>query len=185
MTNTIRTIVLCGVAVALSTGCAKNKRPSNQTMYDEFAQSDHYSEDIESDHYEETKDQGASIDPRTQAIIDGQIREVYVTDFERCLEKDMDELENRWVAGTFTIEFHIDTKGKVTESKVLSMDVKERKTKNSKGQLVSEQEGGGAAPREASHFKSCLEKVLLEWEFDPPPEVAFTHTYNGQVGEAW
>lgn len=184
--NRIQTIALAvsplAFALVLAPGCANSKRPSNADMYDQYANADHYSDDIEATDYENVEDQGASIDPRTQAQIDGQIRDVYVTDFEHCLEKDMDELENRWVAGTFTIEFEIETSGKVTKANVLSMDVQERRTKNDKGQMVSE---GGAPPRQAAHFGECLESILLEWEFDPPPEVTFTHTYNGQVGEAW
>jgi hypothetical protein len=169
-------------ALLVLPSCVKRKVQSNDDLYGEFAKTDHYSEDIQATEYDKTEDQGASIDPRTMAAIDDQIREVYVTDFERCLERDMDEFDNRWIAGDFTVEFTIQTSGKVTQARVLSIDIHERRTKNQNGAYVTE---GGAAPRAAAIFPGCLEETLVGWEFDPPPEVTFTHTYNGHVGEAW
>ena len=70
----------------------------------------------------------------------------------------------------------------VSAVKFLEVDIKERKTLNDKGEYVSE---GGKAPRAADNFQSCAEGKLYKWEFDPPPEVQYTHSYNGRVGEAW
>ncbi len=174
------------VAALLSLSACASKLEKNSTSNAAIAsryENNKYIDDIETvDASPEHEDQGAAIDPRTQAAIDDTIRTVYDTDFERCLEADMDELENRWLAGVFTVEFTIETSGVVSSARVLSMDIEERRTPNADGKYVS---AGGAAPRKAPSFKQCLEQSLLQWEFDPPPEVKYTHTYNAQIGEAW
>lgn len=166
-------------SVAL-TGC-KPKRPTNSDLLSEYSGEEYQQEMVATD-YEEVEDQGASIDPRTQASIQDTINTVYVTDFESCLEKEMSRLENRWVAGEFAVEVTIEPSGLVSSVKFLNSDIKERRTKNDKGEFVSE---GGAEAREADQFPSCVEAKVYKWEFDPPPEVTYTHSYTGSVGEAW
>ena len=39
-----------------------------------------------------------------------------MTDFESCLEIEMDRLSNRWVAGDFSVEFTINPVGIVTRA---------------------------------------------------------------------
>ena len=34
-------------------------------------------------------------------------------------------------------------------------------------------------------FGDCIVAKIYKWEFDPAPEVTYTHTYNGRIGEAW
>lgn len=165
--------------VALA-GC-KPKQQTNQDLLSEYS-GNKYAEDMVATDYEEVEDQGNSIDPRTQAAIDDTIRTVYVSDFEKCLENEMSRLENRWVAGEFAVEFTIETSGMVSAAKMLNEDIQERRTLNDEGKYVSE---GGAEPRKATEFGSCVEEKIYKWEFDPPPEATYTHTYNGQVGEAW
>ena len=84
----------------------------------------------------------------------------------------MERLDTKWLAGSFALEFRIDTSGKLHDVKVLSADVKERK-------------GFDGTPRDADQFDDCLKRLLVEWQFEPPPEAAFVHTYNGEVGAAW
>lgn len=177
--QTLPTIV--GLACLAATLGCKPKVASNQDLLSEYG-GEKYAEDMVATEYETVEDQGASIDPRTQAEIQDTIETVYVTDFESCLEKEMDRLENRWVAGNFSIEFTIETSGMVTSATMLEHDIQERRTKNDAGEFVSE---GGAAPKQAENFTSCVETKVYKWEFDPPPEVTYTHTYNGMVGEAW
>ncbi|MFV8756741.1 hypothetical protein ACNOYE_39865 [Nannocystaceae bacterium ST9] len=180
MLNT-KTIVLVGLAsLVAGLGC-RPKQATNQELLAEYG-GEKYQEDIVASDYEDTKDQGASIDPRTQAAIQDAIETVWVTDFESCLEIEMDRLGNRWVAGDFSIEFTIETSGMVSAAKLLASDIKERKTKNAKGDFVEE---GGAEARGADGFNDCIVGKMYKWEFDPPPEVTYTHTYNGRVGEAW
>ncbi len=38
---------------------------------------------------------------------------------------------------------------------------------------------------DSTSIQSCMETSVLGWEFDPPPEVEYVHTYQGRVGEAW
>jgi hypothetical protein len=177
----IKTIVLVGIAsLVAGLGC-KPKQQTNQEMLAAYG-GEKYQDDIVASDYEDTKDQGASIDPRTQASIQDAIETVWVTDFESCLEQEMDRLSNRWVAGEFSVEFTIETSGMVSGAKFLSSDIKERKTKNAKGEFVAE---GGEPAREADKFGDCIVTRIYKWEFDPAPEVTYTHSYNGRIGEAW
>jgi hypothetical protein len=177
-----KSIVLIGLAASLVAGLGcKPKHATNQELLAEYG-GEKYQEDIVATDYDKTEDQGASIDPRTQAAIQDAIETVWVTDFEACLEIEMDRLSNRWVAGDFSVEFTIETSGMVSAAKFLSSDIKERKTKNAKGDFVAE---GGPEPRTADGFGDCIVTKIYKWEFDPPPEVTYTHTYNGRVGEAW
>ena len=180
-TMTRALLTLAAVAsLAATTGC-RPKMASNQDLLNEYG-GEKYAGDMVATDYETVEDQGDSIDPRTQAAIQDTITTVYVSDFEHCLEKEMSRLENRWIAGDFAIEFIIEPSGMVSSAKLLSEDVQERRTLNDEGKYVSE---GGAAPRKAENFASCVEEKVYKWEFDPAPEVTYTHTYNGRVGEAW
>jgi hypothetical protein len=174
-------LAFVGLASLSLTFACKPKLATNQEMLNAYG-GEKYTEDMVATDYESTEDQGASIDPRTQAAIQDTISTVYVSDFEKCLEKEMSRLENRWIAGPFSIEFTIEPSGMVTGVKVLEEDIIERRTMNAKGEFVTE---GGAEPRKADQFSACVEERVFKWEFDPPPEVTYTHTYNGQVGEAW
>lgn len=161
-------------------GCAP-KLASNQDLLAEYG-GEKYQQDMVATDYETVEDQGDSIDPRTQAAIQDTITTVYVSDFESCLEKEMSRLENRWVAGDFAVEFTIEPSGLVTGVRMLQQDIIERRTLNAEGKFVT---SGGAEPRAATEYDSCVETKIFKWEFDPPPEVTYTHTYNGRIGEAW
>lgn len=167
-------VVVGAVGIGASSGCKKNKQTSNAELYSSYEDNE-YEDDMVSAHPEQEihEDQGEGINARTLANIDDTIRTVYITSFERCLEQEMERLENRWLAAQFTVEFTIETTGKVSAAKMLEMKAGETKPKE-KGN-----------PREADQFDDCVEEALLEWEFEPPPEVQYTHTYNGKVGEAW
>lgn len=179
--STNKILMIASLASLCVTFGCKPKVATNQDLLNAYG-GEKYAEDMVATDYETVEDQGDSIDPRTQAAIQDTISTVYVSDFEKCLEKEMDRLENRWVAGTFSIEFTIEPSGMVSSGKMLEQDIIERRTLNDKGEFVSE---GGKAPRSADNFASCVEERVYKWEFDPPPEVTYTHTYNGQVGEAW
>lgn len=172
---------IVGMASLTATFGCKPKLATNQEMLDAYG-GEKYAEDMVATEYEVTENQGDSIDPRTQAAIQDTISTVYVSDFEKCVEKEMDRLDNRWIAGTFAIEFTIETSGMVSAATLLQEDIRERRTPNADGKFVTE---GGAEPRIAENFGSCITSLIYKWEFDPPPEVTYTHTYNGQVGEAW
>lgn len=180
MTPSKNLLVLGLIALVGALGC-RPKPPSNEELLSQYDGSKYESDMVATD-YETVEDQGDSIDPRTQAAIQDTITTVYVTDFEKCLENEMSRLENRWVAGDFAVDITIETSGLVSAVKFLEVDIKERKTLNDKGEFVSE---GGKPPREADQFQSCAEGKLYKWEFDPAPEVTYTHSYNGRVGEAW
>jgi hypothetical protein len=176
-----KSLVLVGlVALVGAVGC-KKKAVTNQDLLNQYSGSK-YESDIVATDYEKVEDQGDAIDPRTLAAIEDTVRTVYVTDFEKCLEQEMSRLENRWVAGEFLVDFTIEPSGMVSKVRFLEIDIAERKTLNDKGEFVAE---GGKKPRKADKFESCAESRLYKWEFDPAPEVSYTHSYKGKVGEAW
>jgi hypothetical protein len=49
------------------------------------------------------------VSPKVLKSIQDTVENVYERDFGRCLQKDMEAYENRWIAGTFSVEFTIDT----------------------------------------------------------------------------
>ena len=146
-------------------------------MYDQH----HYDDMVTTKDDAVYSEQGKSISPRELEFIQMTIEE-YKGDFEHCLEDEMERMDNRWIAGHFSVEFHISTKGVTSDVKVIEDEVVERRTKDGEGKFVSE---GGAPPRAAEKFAQCVHDKLVDWEFDPPPETDYVHTYNGNVGEAW
>ena len=179
--NSRKLLPLLGVVTMIGALGCKPKQATNQDLVNAY-DGGKYESDMVATDYETTEDQGASIDPRTQAAIQDTVETAYVTDFEKCLEAEMSRLENRWVAGDFVVEFTIEQSGLVSAVKFLSVDIQERRTLNDKGEFVAE---GGKPPRKADQFEACAEGKVYKWEFDPPPEVTYTHSYNGRVGEAW
>lgn len=174
------------VVIALVLGCSlasgvvackkEQTGTTNAALVSEFS-GESYEKDMETaDEYRKHEDQGASISLRAQKAIQDTVEISYKEDFARCLEDEMERLENRNVSGTFSVEFKIDTQGKVKKATVIQADIKERKAAAStpEGQM-----------RSADGFSPCVESLALQWEFDPPPEVIYTHTYTGEVGAAW
>lgn len=175
----MRTSTLLIVAFSLSAGgCAKrqlSKMDSEEAdLASQYDGSD-YSEDmVQADNSEVHEDQGDSISPQALASIQDTITNVYERDFGRCLQEDMDAYDNRWIAGTFTVEFKINTGGKVIEVNLLEEDIKEQRLPP-----------GQKEARLAKLFGPCIENAIYKWEFEVPPEVEYVHTYTGKVGEAF
>ncbi|MCA9661059.1 MAG: hypothetical protein KC486_22145 [Myxococcales bacterium] len=174
----INSLIIVGVALAMSGGCAKRQLNKMDAQEDKLAaqyDGSSYEEDmVQADASQEYEDQGDSISPEALAGIQDTITNVYERDFGRCLQEDMDAYNNRWIAGTFAVEFRINTKGKVTEVSLLEEDIKEIKLPP-----------GQKEPRKAKLFGPCIERAIYKWEFEKPPEVEYVHTYTGQVGEAF
>lgn len=168
-------IIVVGGALAAS-GCKTTEtvEHTNDELYSQFEAQDHYSKDIQTASDQKAyEDVGTGIKPETLASIETTITEVYITDFEHCLEEEMSRLENRWVAGTFTVEMAIETSGAVSDIRVFDVDLKERRVAD------------GATARDADQFKPCIEEKMASWEFDPAPEIRYVHTHIGRMGEAW
>ena len=166
------------LAVALASGCGPKDNSSTNAELLAGYNDNEYNEDIVTgEAYEHHEDQGDSISPRVLASINDTIETVYTTDFEHCLESEMERLETSWLGGSFTVQMDIGTDGNVTNVIVLKMKIGETRVKG-KGKDKPK-------PRAADQFDECLVKLLGEWSFDPAPEANFTHTYNGKVGEAW
>ena len=175
--KTLALAALVGAATAAS-GCAKrqmNKMNSEEdALFGKYDGSEYEKDMVQADNNKSYADAGTGVSPERLASIQDTITSVYERDLGRCLQQDMDAYSNRWIAGTFTVEFKISSKGQVIEARVLEQDIKERRLPPGQKQA-----------REAKLFGPCIEAAIYKWEFDPPPEVEYVHTYTGKVGEAF
>jgi hypothetical protein len=169
------TVVVVAVAALVgATGC-KPAQTDNPDVAAAYRDDNAYDDDIvDGAKRHDYKDRGKSISPKTLTNIEDTITHVYEKDFERCLEEEMDDKGTRFMRTAFVVEFTIDTSGACSQAKVL--DIMTRK-QDAKGSDLGEVPSDG--------MKSCITTSISEWEFDPPPEVDYVHTYNGKVGEAF
>jgi hypothetical protein len=168
--------IAIAIAVAgLVPACKKQFYKDDADVAAAYRNSDNYSEDIvTAKKRHDYDDQGQSISPGTLAAIEHTISTVYERDFERCLEDQMGEAGTRFMRSAFTVEFHIDPKGKAGAAKVLEITTRKQDAKGSDlGEVASD------------GMKSCISESIKEWTFDPAPEVEYVHTYTGRVGEAF
>lgn len=177
------TVFMLAAALAVP-GCAKrqlDKMDKNEDhLYAEYTKTDYDKDMVKAneglDEYD--RDTKGSVSPKTLASIQDTMESVYERDFGRCLQRDMEAYENRWIAGRFSLEVTISTSGKVTKVNMPQQDIKERRPP--KGVPKDKFQ-----PREAKLFASCVEESAFKWEFDPAPEVEYVYTYSGKVGEAY
>ncbi|HEY8377622.1 MAG TPA: hypothetical protein VIK91_14100 [Nannocystis sp.] len=177
------TLLLLAAALAVP-GCAKRQLDkmdkAEEQMWSDLTKTDYDKDMVKANEGLDEYDRGsqASVSPKTLASIQDTVTNVYERDFGRCLQRDMEAYENRWIAGTFSMEVTINTAGKVTNVNIPMIDIKERRPP--KGVPKDKFQ-----PREAKLFASCVEESAFKWEFDPPPEVEYVYTYTGKVGEAY
>jgi len=157
----------------LAPGC-KKKQTDNPDVAAAYRGSAYEKEIVTGQERKDYKDQGKGISPKTLAAIEDTITNVYERDFERCLEEQMAVYETRFLRTVFAVEFRIDTSGQAGDARVLSINMSRQNAK-----------GGDVGTADPTGMKECIVKAIDEWEFDPPPEVDYVHTYNGQVGEAF
>lgn len=177
------TVILLAAAFA-GTGCAKRQLDKmdkrEDQLYADYTKTDYDKDMVKAEEglSEYDGDAQASVSPKTLASIQDTMESVYERDFGRCLQRDMEAYENRWIAGTFSVEVTINTQGKVTKVNMPAQDIKERRPP--KGVPKDKFQ-----PREAKLFGPCVEESAFKWEFDPAPEVEYVYTYTGKVGEAY
>lgn len=174
--KSVAALAVLGLGLGLG-GCKKQADTDNPDVAADFRGADHndYESDIvTADRSRDYDDQGKGISPEVLRNIDDTILTVYLKDIERCLEDEMDVAETRFMRAVFLVEFHVDTAGRTSQGKVLEIDARKQNAK-----------GADQGAHDPSNMKSCIETSVTEWEFDPPPEVEFVHTYRGQVGEAF
>lgn len=176
--NPIKTscVALALAALALG-GCKKQEMTDNPDVaagYRGADNNDYESDIITADRSKDYDDQGKGISPEVLQNIDDTILTVYLKDIERCLEDEMSEAETRFMRSAFLVEFTIDTAGKTSKGKVLEIETREQTAK-----------GADKGEHDSANMKACIETSVTEWEFDPPPEIDFVHTYRGRVGEAF
>ncbi len=163
------------VAVPVLPSCKPKQDPDNPDVAAGYRDNNKYGGDIvTARRRNDYEDQGTAIDPKTLAAIEDTIKTVYLRDLERCLEDQMEEQETRFMRSVFTVQFDIDTSGQAGGAKILDIWLKKQ---NAKGGDVGEVDPGG--------LKDCIQSNIAEWEFDPAPEAPYSHTYQGQVGEAF
>ena len=181
----MRTTTLILLAAALAApGCASRQRDKmdkgEDDLYAQYQKTDYDKDMVKAEEglSEYSGKSEGSVSPKVLASIQDTLENVYERDFGRCLQKDMEAYENRWIAGTFSVEITINTAGKVTKVNMNAMDIKERKPP--KGVPKDKFQ-----PREAKLFPTCVDESAFKWEFDPPPEVEYVYTYTGKVGESY
>ena len=178
MTNTHPRHRALGLALLLALPAlpaCKNKRDSdNPDVAAGYADNKYEDDIVTARRRRDYEDQGTAIDPKTLAAIDDTIKTVYLRDLERCLEDEMAEQETRFMRSVFTVQFDIDTDGKAGGAKILDIWLKKQDAK-----------GGDVGEVDPANLEGCIETTIAEWEFDPAPEAPYSHTYRGQVGEAF
>lgn len=172
------TTMLVGLALGLGLLGCKNKAPTDNpdvaAGYRGADNNDYESDIVTADRSKDYESQGQGISPEVLRNIDDTILTVYLKDIERCLEDEMDVAETRFMRAVFLVEFHVDTAGKTSQGKVLEIQARKQDAK-----------GSDLGEHDPANMKNCIETSVTEWEFDPPPEAEFVHTYRGQVGEAF
>ena len=180
MQHTTLFTILAASALVFTSGCAARQtdkmNKGEENLYAKYQESSYEKDMVTAEESREYEDQGQGVSPKVLKSIQDTVENVYERDFGRCLQKDMEEFENRWIAGTFSVEFTIAVTGKVTKARITQIDIKERKPPKGKKQNQA---------REAVLFGPCVEESAQKWEFDPPPEVEYVYTYSGKVGESF
>ena len=105
------------VASLSASACAAKRATANQNEGEEKLFSSYsgeeYEKEMQTAEGEQTNDQGGSVSPGVLQNITDTLENLYARVFSRCLLKDMEEFDNRWIAGTFTVEVTIMTDGKI------------------------------------------------------------------------
>ena len=175
-TSKVAALLVLGLGLGLS-GCKKQQDSDNPDVaagYRGAGNNDYEGDIVTADRSKDYDDQGKGISPEVLQNIDDTILTVYLTDIERCLEDEMSTAESRFVRSAFLVEFTINTAGQTSQGKVLQIETRKQTAK-----------GADAGELDSASMKSCIETSVTEWEFDPPPEIDFVHTYRGTVGEAF
>jgi hypothetical protein len=175
-TRKVAALIVLGLGLGLS-GCKKQADTDNPDVaagYRGADNNDYETDIVTADRSKDYDDQGKGISPEVLQNIDDTILTVYLTDIERCLEDEMSDAETRFMRSAFLVEFTINTKGQTSQGKVLQIETRKQTAK-----------GADAGEIDSANMKSCIETSVTEWEFDPPPEIDFVHTYRGRVGEAF
>lgn len=175
-TRKVAALFVLGLGLGLP-GCKPKTMTDNPDVaagYRGADNNDYEGDIVTADRRQDYDDQGKGISPEVLQNIDDTILTVYLTDIERCLEDEMSEAETRFMRSVFLVEFTINTAGKTSQGKVLQIETREQSAK-----------GEDKGEHDSAAMKSCIETSVTEWEFDPPPEIDFVHTYRGRVGEAF
>lgn len=163
------------IALPALPACKKSRDSDNPDVAAGYRDNNKYQDDIVTARTrKDYDDQGQAIDPKTLAAIEDTIKTVYLRDLERCLEDEMETEGTRFMRSVFTVQFDIDTEGQAGGAQVLEIGVRKQDAK-----------GGDVGEVDPASFKGCLETIIAEWVFDPAPEAPYSHTYRGQVGEAF
>ena len=172
-TKRASTLLVLG-AVAFASGCATTGNATTNADMAESYYSGAYDDMVAA---EPTRDGPAgsevAISPHALETLQMEIADGAAPSVERCMESEMERLDTRWLAGSFSFEMHVEPNGQVTKAKLIEHDVRESRVAD------------GAQARHAEGFGPCVETKLLALELDPIVERTYVHTYVGYVGEAW
>lgn len=176
---TVCLLVLATPAALATVACANATQDvTNADLYAAFAE-----EVGDQDYVVATADSASTrpedprIDPSVPATVAQQLAESYHRDIERCVEAEMERLDTRWLAGDLAVALHIGEDGRVTQTRMLEGELRERRSP-------------GGAPlqgeaRVADGFHECVDGVATSWEFAVELEHEYVHTHHFTVKEAW
>jgi len=162
------------VALLVAPACKPDKQTDNPDVAAGYRSNTYQDDIVTGRQRSDYEDQGKGIDPKTLRQIEDDIRTVYERDLERCLEDSMATHDTRFLRSVFTVEFHIAPSGNAGGAKFLGIWLKKQNAKGANTEELSPDE-----------LQACIVDSIASWEFDPPPEVEYVHTYKGQIGEAF
>jgi hypothetical protein len=165
-------ILLAGALVPLA--CRGKLDTDNPDVASGYRNTNYQEDIVTGEKRKDYEDQGKGISPAALSAITDLIESAYKRDFERCLEGEMAKLNTRFLRSVFTVEFTIQTTGKVKDVKVLEVKASRQDAK-----------GKDLGPIETDGMKQCIVEMVAQWEFTPAPEIDYRHTYAGQAGEAF
>lgn len=112
------------------------------------------------------------IEPALIATYQNMVRDVYFSDFERCLEDQMESEETMYMRSAFTLSITVAADGTTNGVHTQDMAIK-----------VRNYEGRDLADGNAEAMSDCITTAAAQWEFEPLPPREMTFKVDGSVGD--
>lgn len=167
-------MVAMAMAMATVVGCRPKEPFDNPDVAAGFRGSEYEQSMVQPNSNDAPPQSSGSISPQTLSVIETTISNVYETDFERCLEHEMEVHETRFLRAKFAVQFTVGTDGRVSAVDVLEL-----------GARRQDATGADLGDIPTDEIDQCIRSAVALWEFSPPPEAVYVHTYNGLIGEAF
>ena len=117
-----------------------------------------------------TKSDGPT--PALIASYQDMVHEVYFSDFERCLEEQMEAEETMYMRSAFTLDITVARDGSTKSVKIDHLVIK-----------VRNYEGKDLKDGNAQGMSDCVTTAAAGWEFEPKPSAPTNFRVDGKVGD--